>query len=921
MNIQRNRATLCCCLLCIAVTIGVLAGSSANSQLYPTEPQTIRDLLWVWGIPQVPDNDEPSLSNFARCSSMQRAELLGVPNVFMAGAGLPLDETLARQIHETVAKARALVWELSPDHGPHSAPFVYDQRLTVLRKLIADYPQPPVVGVLLDDMSSLSVTGGLKPDDLGRLRRSLPTGCKLLGVIYTMNMRQPGMDAIIKELEVINLWTWHAKDVVNLEKNVAYCEQIAPGKPIVLGLYMHDYGGGRAIPHDLYYQQVKTALELAHARRIEGIVFLTVSDDPPVLKWTADWIKRVGDQKIGQPRPWKSAADDDFLLGYRPLELRGRSVHILVNEDWSLDIQDNEGKSLWNGRDTYAPRVQISTGGAKPRSVALASAGQRSVEPFSDGRHKGYLITLRDFPKSDVEMALTVAINPQTDELLVQIAQTGGQDVATQVDHLYRFEQPIVTGDYLVIPHGVGYLFTADISQKLAGEGLVGNRYSLPLFGLKQGNYGMYAITETWQDCLVQFAHYPGKKWELDFHWVPAQGGLTYPRRLLLRFGRDLDYVKMAKGYRRYARDQGLLRTLEEKSEALPLLRRFLDGIEFRWAQWSEGESSALQSDYTRGFMGRGGGVEAIKEDLQRLHDMGFKLNFFFPKVPSGGYAPGRPADANWASWMLENPVPGGWPALVDLAEYARSLGFPIKRMLVGRSLPWGRAPEALGQALDHSASHGLTQDALYLDSYTAHNGLPADRRARAAEELACFQEVARRGIIPGGELPRFWAMGDACFYFYDGVWSSDKLPVGEPIPWLQLVFGDCYFAHFAGGGYEQYLPGGGVDWWPDRNPRLYELLFATAPSYNWLPNGQVPVQWDDPGTMKRWRWLRIWSAYFRAVATSEMVSHEFISPDRKQQRVTFANGTVAEFDMEANRFRVWGVPGFQGRWIVAPQL
>jgi len=852
---------------------------------------------------------------------MQRAALLGTPSVFMAGAGLPLDEALARQSHEHVAKARTLVWEFTTDHGGHGAPWVYDKKLALLQKLIDDYPQPPLVGVLLDDMTSMSVSAGLKPEDIARLRESLPAGIKLFGVVYTMNMRQPGMDAIIKELDVINLWNWHAKDVVDLADNVAYCEEVAPDKPIILGLYLRDYGGGRLIPHDLHHLQVKTALELAHARRIEGMIFLTIDDDPPVLQWTADWIKEVGDQKIGQPQPWKSAADDDFLLGYKPLELRGQSVRILVNEDWSLDIQDSEGKSLWNGRDSYAPRVQIRSGDAEPRSVALTSARQRSVEPFSDGRHQGYVMTLSDFPKSDVELGLTLALDPGSDELLVEIAQTGGQDVATQVDHLYRFEQPMVAGDYLVIPHGVGYLFTADIPHSLDGQGLVGNRYSLPLFGLKQGDYGMYAIAQSWHDCRVQFAHSPGEKWELDFHWVPAEGGLTYPRRLLLRFGKDLDYVKMAKGYRQYAREQGLLRTLEEKGESLPLLRHFLDGIEFRWAQWSEGESGAMQSDYTRGFMGRGGGVDAIKEDLRRLHDMGFKLNFFFPKVPSGGYAPGRPGDARWPSWMLENPVPGGWPTLVDLAEYARALGFPVKRMLGGLSLPWGQAPEALRQALDHSASNGLTQEALYFDGYTAHNALPADRRARAAEEIACFQEAAQRGIIPGGELPRFWAMGATCFYFYDGVWSSDKLPAGEPIPWLQLVFGDCYFAHFAGGGYEQYLPGSGVDWWPDRNPRLYELLFACAPSYNWLPNGQVPVEWDDPATMKRWRWLRIWNAYFRAIASSEMVSHEFLSVDRKGQRVAFANGAVAEFDMEADRFRVWGVPGFEGRWIVAPQL
>ncbi len=234
MNSQRNWITLCCYVVCIAIAVSVMASSQASWQLYPTEPQTIRDLLC-------------SLANFAKCSPMQRAALLGTPSVFMAGAGLPLDEALARQSHEHVAKTRTLVWEFTTDHGGHGAPWVYDKKLALLQKLIDDYPQPPLVGVLLDDMTSMSVSAGLKPEDIARLRESLPAGIKLFGVVYTMNMRQPGMDAIIKELDVINLWNWHAKDVVDLADNVAYCEEVAPDKPIILGLYLRDYGGGRLL--------------------------------------------------------------------------------------------------------------------------------------------------------------------------------------------------------------------------------------------------------------------------------------------------------------------------------------------------------------------------------------------------------------------------------------------------------------------------------------------------------------------------------------------------------------------------------------------------------------------------------------------------------------------------------------------------
>ena len=45
------------------------------------------------------------------------------------------------------------------------------------------------------------------------------------------------------------------------------------------------------------------------------------------------------------------------------------------------------------------------------------------------------------------------------------------------------------------------------------------------------------------------------------------------------------------------------------------------------------------------------------------------------------------------------------------------------------------------------------------------------------------------------------------------------------------------------------------------------------------------------------------------------MVSHRFLAQDRKTQRIEFANGVVAEFNMATNEFRVKGVAGFTGDW------
>ena len=416
---------------------------------------------------------------------------------------------------------------------------------------------------------------------------------------------------------------------------------------------------------------------------------------------------------------------------------------------------------------------------------------------------------------------------------------------------------------------------------------------------------------------------------------------------MTIKFARGMDYVAMAKYYREHARKQGLLQTLGEKTEHTPVIRRYIRNILFRWPAYNTEDGPAAL------------------EDIRRLQEMGFGINFFFPKWSAEGYSPERntptTAHSNWQAFLNDSPVPGGWETLVNLERKAHELGClvqgfvgPRYQFAGGKDYDEDRWPRSAdGQAIEdlsvHDASHrikrvldgleahGLKLDVLYFDGYAAHQALPQDfspshrvtRRQTFEAQNDCLGETRRRGIMPGSELARFWCMAN-CDYFFFTDWSSDRLsntpvryapaPFGEPVPIFQLVFHDCYVAGFSGGGYALYADG--YDWWADRTPRLYELLFASAPAYNWLPDPYVPVrEWETPKAKARWSWLKRWAAFYQAIATSEMVSHRFLSQDRKQQRVEFANGVAAEFDMAGNRFRVFGVPGFSGEWEQPDEL
>lgn len=648
----------------------------------------------------------------------------------------------------------------------------------------------------------------------------------------------------------------------------------------------------------------------------------------------------------------------------RPFDVAEANINIRVNDDLSLTVRQRDGRTLWATSKTHPPMLTICRDNDEPFQLPLGNA-QAKLAGFDDGTHRGQTVRLSGFADTDVVLDLTFAVGksdptldsrgqvtaPATDELLVQAAQVGGTDTVVSLEHLYQLEKPVSAGGYLVLPHGSGYLIPADCPDELPGHGhvggLIGARWTLPLFGIVRGNDSICVLVDTWWDCEVEATHVPGDHSSLAFHWRGSLGKLAYQRRFRVQFAEALDYVGMAKIYREHARREGLLRTLEEKAVQTPAIRRDIETILFRWPAWNPTEGPTVLAE------------------IQALSELDFEIKFFYPKWSYIGYAPERgtptSAHAGWQSLLLETPVPGGWEPLVEFAREVRRLGCSIQGFIGLRSQDsegpaydedrWPRdaqgqpihdlsthdAVDRVKRGLDNLAAQGLRYDTLYYDGYSAFGPLsedfspnhPVTRRMTFEAQNACFAEARRRGIMPAAELARFWCIAD-CDYFFFTDWSSDRLsntpvqgapaPVGEPVPLFQLVFHDCFFAGFSGGGYALYSPG--YDWWDDRTPRLYELLFAAAPAYSWLPDGHVPIgDLERVPVQQQLAWLKRWSAYYCAIATSEMISHAFLSDDRTLQQIEFANGVTATFNMAANEFRVTNIPGFSGEWEQPNQL
>ena len=596
------------------------------------------------------------------------------------------------------------------------------------------------------------------------------------------------------------------------------------------------------------------------------------------------------------------------------LSLTGGVVSASVDDDLGLVVCDSQGDPLWRTSESVRPAMELApTGDGEPVTLSLADAGDRQVDPFDDETHKGHRIRLRKFADTDAEVDLVLAMSAEG-ELLVEVAQAGGDDVVQRVTGLYDWKLKPAADAYTVVPRGGGYLIRADSDEEASPEGFIGAAWSMPLFGMIRGDQTCYQIFETWWDANVTVTHMPGEGTTLSVVWEPSHGKLAYARRVLIRFAEKMDHVGLAKAYRQYLIDRGEFKTLSERVKTLPALKEYLAGVEYRWSYWEpEGyETQALAN-------------------IRRFQAEGLPISFFFPKWSEG---------QGWQEFLRPEPVAGGWPRAKQLLDAAHELGCTSKLMVIpvyhkedepgyepdyatGTDFPEvsaGYFMQTLKLMLDRMEENNFDLDALYFDCNSAHRGYsehtsPADgpitRRQTFEAQSDCFRETRRRGIVPGAELARFWSVADADFFFFTD-WSSDRLRQGEPIPMFALVFHDCFTAHFSGGGYGTY------DWYEDRHRRLYELMYAAKPSHNWLPAGGELIQaqdWDTDKMARRLRWLKKWHDYYQAVCYAEMTDHRFLNDEHTLQRVEFANGVVAEFDLDKDLYRVEGVEGFSGDW------
>jgi hypothetical protein len=148
------------------------------------------------------------------------------------------------------------------------------------------------------------VAASLTPRELAELREDLQALGRPLELGVAIYDYQLGAPSITQHLELVDLailWHWNPQDLRELTSNVERLRRLAPGKRIMVGLYMWDFARGSDIPLERHRDACERALELLRSERIDGIVFLAgnLCDlDIPAVEWTRSWIAEHGDHLV-----------------------------------------------------------------------------------------------------------------------------------------------------------------------------------------------------------------------------------------------------------------------------------------------------------------------------------------------------------------------------------------------------------------------------------------------------------------------------------------------------------------------------------------------------------------------------------------------------------------------------------------------
>lgn len=261
----------------------------------------LNDRAWVWGYVlsskgRVGPDSKPWQIPFvgeSHCSLETAAAYLGASNV-VAMNNSP--GAMTPDYLDKLRPFRQVLWGLA--HGD------YEGSARKLGRLSARYPN--LAGGLIDDFLDYhGPSKAITPEHTRAIQAALKESNPALS-LYAVQYTWQDLNALVPFLpwiDGISLWVWVASLYDWQVKMDFFLEQYKArtGKPILLGLFLHDYGGSKQpMAMDVLELQFQKALAYVKSGLIEGFVVLQSGwFDRETHRLQVQWVRRYLDWAFG----------------------------------------------------------------------------------------------------------------------------------------------------------------------------------------------------------------------------------------------------------------------------------------------------------------------------------------------------------------------------------------------------------------------------------------------------------------------------------------------------------------------------------------------------------------------------------------------------------------------------------------------
>ena len=584
----------------------------------------------------------------------------------------------------------------------------------------------------------------------------------------------------------------------------------------------------------------------------------------------------------------KTGALDELRAKELPERLVEKNELLEVTFDTkeaTLSVFDRRGKRQWKQR-AEAPLVVLS----------------------AVSRARGIDCRLLD-PANMLNLDVTFDLAAESPELVVSIAGDGKLPKALKYPH------PFVSakGSMLVMPVNEGISYPVD-DESLSPMHYIlygGHGLCMPWWGVCEGQLGnaagLMTLVETPDDAAVRVERRDGLLCAVP-QWDSQKGKLGYQRKLRYVFCDDGGYVAMAKRYRKYAKETGLLKTLAEKRKENPSVDKLMGAANiWCWEKDAPGICRELREAGMEHILWSNRGTP---ETLKALNELGVLTSRYdiYQDVMN-------PAEFPKLRWVHGDWTTAAWPK--DLMLDARGdwiHGWAVETKDDGW-VSCGVTCDA--RAVDYAKERIPAElkthpyRCRFIDTTTAspwrecyHPDHPLTRSESRKWKMRLLEYVSKdSGLVCGSETGHDAAV--PYVHYFEGMLSLgpyrvpdsgrnmqkivDDVPErvakfqtghGYRLPLWELVYHDCAVAQWYWGDYNNKLP----KLWDRRD--LWNALYGTPPML--MFNRKL---WQE----NRDRFAQSYQAscpVARKTGYHEMLSHAWLTADRSVQQTRFADGT-----------------------------